>query len=155
LVYNQTCIKRSPLGQRKSGLIRGYLLRGSIHVKFSMTGQEKGNLLIQVTAWAGLTVFRQTVCIHQQALYINIMDLVCYTNSHWFFNYECQHIFGKQTGYIFQSPKNDTNMTDKKRIRRNNNCILCHVIFHVHGVSHEGKSCTNFLNQHNFICSKF
>jgi hypothetical protein len=25
-------------------------------MKFSMTGQEKGDLLIQVTAWAGLTV---------------------------------------------------------------------------------------------------
>jgi hypothetical protein len=24
-------------------------------MKFSMTGQEKGDLLIQVTAWAGLT----------------------------------------------------------------------------------------------------
>jgi len=45
--YSQTCIKRPPLGQRK---------RRSIHVKFSMTGQEKGDLLIQVTAWAGLTV---------------------------------------------------------------------------------------------------
>ena len=32
-------------------------------------------------------------------------DLVCYTYFHWFFNPECQHIFGKQTGYIFQSPK--------------------------------------------------
>ena len=29
-----------------------------------------------------------------------IPDLVCYTNFHWFFNPECQHIFGKQTGYI-------------------------------------------------------
>jgi hypothetical protein len=46
--YSQTCVKRSPMGQRKSGLIR--------HMKFSMTGQEKGDLLIQVTAWAGLTV---------------------------------------------------------------------------------------------------
>jgi hypothetical protein len=27
-------------------------------MKFSMIGQEKGDLLIQVTAWAGLTVFR-------------------------------------------------------------------------------------------------
>ena len=27
-------------------------------MKFSMTGQEKGDLLIQVTAWAGLTVFQ-------------------------------------------------------------------------------------------------
>ena len=28
-------------------------------MKFSMTGQEKGDLLIQVTAWAGLTVLSQ------------------------------------------------------------------------------------------------
>jgi hypothetical protein len=26
-------------------------------MRFSMTGQEKGDLLIQVTAWAGLTVY--------------------------------------------------------------------------------------------------
>jgi hypothetical protein len=26
-------------------------------MKFSMTGPEKGDLLIQVTAWAGLTVY--------------------------------------------------------------------------------------------------
>jgi hypothetical protein len=26
-------------------------------MKFSMTGQEKGDLLIQVTAWASLTVY--------------------------------------------------------------------------------------------------
>ena len=26
-------------------------------MKFSMAGQEKGDLLIQVTAWAGLTVY--------------------------------------------------------------------------------------------------
>jgi hypothetical protein len=40
--YSQTCIKRSPLGQRKSGLIRP--------MKCSMTGQEKGDILIQMTA---------------------------------------------------------------------------------------------------------
>ena len=44
-----------------------------------------------------------------------ITELVCYTNFHWFFNHECQHIFGKHTGYIFQSPKNDKNMDDKNR----------------------------------------
>ena len=50
-MYSQTCIKRSPLGQRKSGLIRWPLKRGSIHMmKFSMTGQENGDLLIQMTA---------------------------------------------------------------------------------------------------------
>ena len=32
------------------------LKRGTIHIKFSMTGQEKDDLLIQVTEWAGLTV---------------------------------------------------------------------------------------------------
>ena len=31
------------------------LKRGSIHIKFSMTEQEKGDLLIQVTILAGLT----------------------------------------------------------------------------------------------------
>jgi hypothetical protein len=33
----------------------GDLLK-EVHVKFSMTGQEKGDLLIQVTTLAGLTV---------------------------------------------------------------------------------------------------
>jgi hypothetical protein len=32
------------------------LKRGSNHMKFSMTVQEKCDLLIQVTAWAGSTV---------------------------------------------------------------------------------------------------
>ena len=51
VIYSHTCIKRSPLGQRKSVLIRQVTLkRGPIHMKFSMTGQEKGDLLIQVTA---------------------------------------------------------------------------------------------------------
>ena len=39
--YSQTCIKSSPLGQRNCGLYKtDDLLRGSIHMKFSMTGQE-------------------------------------------------------------------------------------------------------------------
>ena len=29
-------------------------------MKFSLTGQEKGDLLIQVTAWTGLTTFLLT-----------------------------------------------------------------------------------------------
>ena len=62
--------------------------------------------------------------------YIYIRDLVCYTNSHWFFKNECQHIFGKQTGYIFQSPKNGNMDNNKitlhwiKSIIRNNKCIF-------------------------------
>jgi hypothetical protein len=40
------------LGQGKSVFFKtgAILERGSIHMKFSMTGQEKGDLLIQVTA---------------------------------------------------------------------------------------------------------
>jgi hypothetical protein len=50
-IYSQTCIKRSTLGQRKCGLItQETLKKGSIHMKFTMTGQEKGDLLIQLTA---------------------------------------------------------------------------------------------------------
>jgi hypothetical protein len=30
-------------------------------MKFSMNGQEKGDLSIQMTAWAGLTVFLLTI----------------------------------------------------------------------------------------------
>jgi hypothetical protein len=30
-----------------------------MHIQFSMTEQEKDDLLIQVTAWAGLTVYVQ------------------------------------------------------------------------------------------------
>ena len=47
------------------------------------------------------SIYRYT--IYKMLQYIT--DLVCYTYIHWFFNPECQHIFGKQTGYIFQSPK--------------------------------------------------
>ena len=59
-----------------------------------------------------------------------ITDLVCYTYVHWFFNPECQHIFGKQTGYIFQSPKRlkhgRQNITLHwiNGIIRNNKCIF-------------------------------
>jgi hypothetical protein len=50
-MYSQACIKRPLLGQRKSGLIRQvYLKSGSIHMKFSMTRQEKNYLLIHGTA---------------------------------------------------------------------------------------------------------
>jgi hypothetical protein len=51
LKYSQTCIKRSPLGQRRKIILRqGPLKRGSIHMKFPMTRQEKGDLIIQVIA---------------------------------------------------------------------------------------------------------
>jgi hypothetical protein len=44
-------------------------------------------------------------------------NLVCYPYFHWLFNPECQHIFGKQTGYIctfsvslIWAPKNNNNV---------------------------------------------
>jgi hypothetical protein len=57
-------VLRSHLWEIKNGLLRrtGDLKKGSIHMKFSMTGQDKsglfntGDCLIQVTTWAGLTV---------------------------------------------------------------------------------------------------
>ena len=55
-------------------------------------------------------------------LFFYITNLVCYTYFHWFFNPECQHIFGKQTGYIctfsvslIWAPKNNNNVVDKNR----------------------------------------
>ena len=40
-------------------------------MKFSMTGQEKGDLIIQVTAWASLTIY---IYIY---IYINFMCIIC------------------------------------------------------------------------------
>ena len=48
-----------------------------------------------------------------QRIYIYISNLVRYTYFHCFLNPECQHIFGKQTGYIFQSPKTIKTWTTK------------------------------------------
>ena len=49
--YSQTSIKRSSLRQRKVAFQdRRSLKRGSIHMKFSMMGHEKGVILTQVTA---------------------------------------------------------------------------------------------------------
>jgi hypothetical protein len=42
---------------------------------------------------------------NEPGIYIYITNLVCYTYFHWFFSPECQHIFGKQMGYIFQFPE--------------------------------------------------
>jgi hypothetical protein len=43
-------------------------LKGSMHMKFSMTGTVKGDLLIEVTTWAGLTVKVKTGFSHLLSL---------------------------------------------------------------------------------------
>ena len=60
-----------------------------------------------------------------------ITDLVCYTYFHWFFNPECQHIFGKQMGYIYFSPqkrlkhgRQNITLHWINGIIRNNKCIF-------------------------------
>ena len=58
-------------------------------------------------------LFDNIHCILCLWIYKYITNLVCYTYFHWFFNPECQHIFGKQTGYIFQSPKTIKTWTTK------------------------------------------
>jgi hypothetical protein len=65
---------------------------------------------IQKNEWFGLISF---IVFNATFSNISAMDLVCYTYFHWFFNPECQHIFGKQTGYIFQSPKTIKTWTTK------------------------------------------
>ena len=51
LFYSQTCIKRSPYDKEKVVLKNRWLLKwGSFYMKLSMTGHEKGDPLIQVTA---------------------------------------------------------------------------------------------------------
>jgi hypothetical protein len=61
---SQTCIKRSPLGQRKIDLIRQVtsLKRFNAYDIFYHRTRKRwpfntGDCLIEVTAWAGLTVF--------------------------------------------------------------------------------------------------
>ena len=43
-------------------------------------------------------VFQQYSEMEQVQQYIYITDLICYTIFHWFFNHECQHIYGLQNG---------------------------------------------------------
>ena len=52
--------------------------------------------------------------IRMYSILFYITNLVCYTYFHWFFNPECQHIFEKQTGYIFQSPTTIKTWTTKQ-----------------------------------------
>jgi hypothetical protein len=52
-----------------------------------------------------IVLVSHAICYSLNAIWSYITELVCYTYFHCFFNTECQHIFGKQTGYIFQSPK--------------------------------------------------
>ena len=54
------------------------------------------------------------IVLYAKSVYpIIYYGFVCYTYFHWFFNPECQHIFGKQMGYIFQSPKTIKTLTTK------------------------------------------
>ena len=62
-VYSQTCIKRSPLRQKKVTFIRQvntYNKFNSYEIFFEMTRKRwslnTGDCLIKVTLWAGLTV---------------------------------------------------------------------------------------------------
>jgi hypothetical protein len=69
-------------------------------------------------------------CLTECCIALYITNLVCYTYMHWFFNPECRHIFGKQTGYIFQSPTTIKTWTTKHYLHwingiiRNNKCIF-------------------------------
>ena len=61
LIYSQTCIKRSPLGQRKNGLIRQVIFYDRTRKMWTFNA---GDCLIEVTAWAGLTVLTFQCHLH-------------------------------------------------------------------------------------------
>jgi len=68
--YSQTCIKRSPLEQRKSGLIRQVTSSkrfNSYEFIYDRTRKrwplKAGDCLIEVTTWVGLTVHLFTLSI--------------------------------------------------------------------------------------------
>ena len=48
-------------------------------MKFSMNGQEKGDLSIQMTAWAGLTVFLLTIHRNQIMFDLPTVSMNSYT----------------------------------------------------------------------------
>ena len=72
LHYSQTCIKRSPLGQRKSK-------EAQFTWNFIWQSKKKCDLLIQLTAWAGLNVIYYTKCL--MSSYFSILD-----NKHDFYH---------------------------------------------------------------------
>jgi hypothetical protein len=74
------------------------VLRGRCQIQNTMDLYNFGKNFLSTT--------KSEICIY-------ITNLVCYTYFHWFFSPECQHIFGKQTGYIFQSPKTIKTWTTK------------------------------------------
>ena len=66
-VYCQTCIKRSPLGQRKSGLLRQLTSLKRFNLDEIFYGGirkrrpfNSGDCLIKVTTLAGLTVYTKS-----------------------------------------------------------------------------------------------
>jgi hypothetical protein len=81
----------------------------------------KWNYIWNFSSFGSECVFYQLWSIYSNISHVgwlvgssyNIMDLVCYTYFHWFFNPERQHIFWKQMGYIFQFPKTIKTWTTK------------------------------------------
>ena len=80
---------------------------------------ERHNIMTQRLA---ITTEQQYIMTSPPDIMLYITNLVCYAYFHWLFNPECQHIFGKQTGYIctfsvslIWVPKNNNNVVDKNR----------------------------------------
>jgi len=97
--YSQTCIKRSHLGQRESGLIRQVtsLKRfNSYEIFYDRTRKgwifDTGDCLIEVTAWTGLTVY------------------ITYRPFIWYHGYPCRRTCSRESDEMFTS-----NVTGKQR----------------------------------------
>jgi len=62
-MYRQTCIKRSHLGQRQSGLLRQITSQNSYEIFCDRTS-VKDDCLIEVTAWASF----DCILIHEKII---------------------------------------------------------------------------------------
>ena len=73
-------------------------------MKFSMTGQEKCDLLIEMTSWAGLTVFSHSSTDDQypeRNLGVKIGSLLCWQSAQFFLP-TCPKVKFRKKFYLFK-----------------------------------------------------
>ena len=105
-----------------------FILRIHIYLYYTIRRNNRRYICFQESVWPDMRQRKACFMIitkHYPWACLSlsyITNLVCYTYCHWLFNPECQHIFGKQTGYIYTfsvsliwAPKNNNNTVDKNR----------------------------------------
>ena len=104
----------------------------TVNIEFIWLGAKRGERLAKSSSFTPCQI-NSIFTVNRPILYIYITNLVCYKYFHWFFNPECQHIFGKQTGihFVYFSPqkrlkhgRQNITLHWINGIIRNNKCIL-------------------------------